>query len=74
MARGSCLQTLEPLKIVRSRKGQTVPDVILTEDAYVGTGKAANAGDSVPQDIADKNGWEYARKGTKAAKEAEAEE
>ncbi|MBV9292633.1 MAG: hypothetical protein JO222_09300 [Frankiales bacterium] len=47
-----------------------MPDVVLTEDAWYGGAKAANAGTAVPQELADKHGWPYARKGTKAAKEA----
>lgn len=48
-------------------------DVVLTEDAIFNGVRAARAGDSVPQELADAHGWEYAREGTKAAKEAKAE-
>lgn len=48
-------------------------DVVLTEDARYNGALAARAGETVPQELADANDWEYARPGTKAAKEAAAE-
>jgi hypothetical protein len=48
-----------------------VPDVVLTADAFHEGAPAGRAGDTVPQDLADKHGWEYARPGTKKAQAAQ---
>lgn len=42
-------------------------DVIATDKCYVDDVLAANAGDTVPSELADKYDWPVAKKGTKAA-------
>lgn len=46
-------------------------DVVLTADAHYNGVLAARAGDTVPQDVAERNEWEYARPGTKKAEAAQ---
>lgn len=46
-------------------------DVVLTADGQYNGVLAARAGDKVPQDVADSNGWEYAKPGTKKAEAAQ---
>lgn len=45
-------------------------DVVATDKCYVDGVLAANAGDTVPAELADKYDWPVARKGTKKAAEA----